>query len=66
MDSTEKKYSLFRLCDSGPVDALEAHVLARAYGDAWYALYLCEPVGEHVIKGLDLAIDFGPFGSRRN
>ena len=66
MDPTEIKYSLFRLCDSQPVDALEAHVLARAYGDAWYAFYLCEPVGEHVITGLDLAIDFGPYGSRRN
>ena len=59
-------YSVFTLRDRAPVDALEAHVLARAYGDAWYALYLCEPVGEHVIKGLDLAIDFGPSGSRRN
>jgi hypothetical protein len=66
MDYTEKDYSVFRLCDSEPIDALEAHVLARAYGEAWYALYLCEPVGQHVIKGLDLAIDFGPYGSRRN
>jgi hypothetical protein len=66
MDCKEIKYSLFRLGDSEPVDALEAHVLARAYGDAWYAFYLCEPVGEHVIKGLELGIDFGPFGSRRN
>jgi hypothetical protein len=66
MDYREMDYSLFRLCDREPVDALEAHVLARAYGEAWYALYLCEPVGQHVIKGLDLAIDFGPYGSRRN
>jgi hypothetical protein len=66
MDFKEKNYSLSRLCDSEPIDDLEAHVLARAYGEAWYALYLCEPVGQHVIKGLDLAIDFGPYGSRRN
>ena len=66
MDYTEKEYSVFRLCDSEPIDALEAHVLARAYGEAWYALYLCEPVGQHVINGLALAIDFGPCGSRRN
>jgi hypothetical protein len=59
-------YSLFRLCDSGPIDALEAHVLARAYHAAWRALYLCEPVGHHVIESLGLAIDFGPCGSRRN
>jgi hypothetical protein len=59
-------YSLSRLGDNKPVDALEAHVLARAYGEAWYAFYLCEPVGQHVIKGLDLAIDFAPCRSRRN
>ena len=66
MDYTEMDYRLFSLCDNQPVDALEAHVLARAYGEAWYAFYLCEPVGHHVIEGLDLAIDFGPSGSRRN
>ena len=59
-------YSLFRLCDRGPVDALEAHVLARAYDAAWRALYQCEPVGQHTIENLGLAIDFGPVGSRRN
>lgn len=57
-------YSLFRLCDSGPVDALEAHVLARAYHAAWCALYLCEPVGQHTIESLGVAIDFGPYASR--
>ena len=66
MDYTEVDYSVFRLCDSKPVDALEAHVLARAYGEAWYALYRCAPVGRHVIKDLGVAIDFGPCGSRRN
>jgi hypothetical protein len=59
-------YGLSRLCDSEPIETLEAHVLARAYGEAWYAFYRCEPVGQHVIQGLDLAIDFGPSGSRRN
>ncbi|HYR34359.1 MAG TPA: hypothetical protein VEQ87_08735 [Burkholderiales bacterium] len=59
-------YTLFRLGDNKLIDAMEAHVLARAYGEAWLAFYLCEPVGRHDIKGLDLAIDFGPSGSRRN
>ena len=59
-------YSLSRLSDNQPVEELEAHVLARAYGEAWYALYRCAPVGQHVIKGLGLAIDFGPCGMRRN
>ena len=51
-------YSLSRLCDSEPVNALEAHVLARAYREAWRALYVCEPVGRHTIESLGLAIDF--------
>ena len=63
---TVTDYSLSRASDNEPVSALEAHVLARAYCDAWYAFYVCEPVGQHVIQGLDLAIDFGPSGSRRN
>ena len=59
-------YRLFRLCDGGPIDALEAYVLARAYDATWRSLYQCEPVGLHAIEGLGLAIDFGPCGSRRN
>jgi len=59
-------YRLFRLSDSEPIETLEGHVLARAYDAAWRALYLCEPVGEHVIEGLGLTIDFGPCGIRRN
>ena len=59
-------YRLFRLSDSEPIETLEGHVLARAYDAAWRALYLCEPVGQHVIAGLGLTIDFGPCGNRRN
>jgi hypothetical protein len=53
-------YSLLRLCNDEPIDALEAHVLARAYHAAWRAMYLCEPFGQHTIESLGLAIDFGP------
>ena len=53
------KYGLFRLSDSEPVDAFEAHVLVLAYEAAWRALRRCEPVGQHVIENLDIAIDFG-------
>ena len=52
-------YRVLRLCDSEPIDALEAHVLARAYIDAWRALHSCDPAGEHPIESLGLAIDFG-------
>jgi len=62
MDYTEIDYSVFTLRDRAPVDALEAHVLARAYEAAWRALYRCDPVGRHVIEALGLAIDFGPRG----
>ncbi len=53
-------YSVVRLRDSEPVDTLYAHVLARAYWEAWRALHSEEPVGRHAIQDLDLAIDFGP------
>jgi hypothetical protein len=53
-------YSLFRLCNSEPVDALEAHVLARAYHAAWRAFYRCEPIGRHTIANLGLAINYSP------
>ncbi len=52
-------YTLFRIHDRNRVDTLEAHVLARAYVDAWRALYLCEPIGEHTLESLGLGIDFG-------
>jgi hypothetical protein len=52
-------YSLFRLCESGSTDAVEVHVLARAYHAAWRALYSSEPVGRHTIASLGLTIDFG-------
>lgn len=58
-------YRLFRLSDGTRLDTLEAHVLVRAYDAVWRALYLCEPVGQHVIENLGLAIDFGARGTRR-
>lgn len=59
-------YSVVRLGDNEPVDALYAHVLARAYWEAWRALHSHEPVGRHAIQDLDLAIDFAPSGSRKH
>jgi hypothetical protein len=53
-------YRLFRLRGSDPVDALEAHVLARAYHAAWRALNSCAPVDRLVIESLDLVIEFEP------
>jgi hypothetical protein len=59
-------YMLIRLHDRKAIDALDAHVFARAYTAAWRALYLCEPVGQHAIETLGLEIDFGPCSRRRN
>ncbi len=53
-------YRMFRLRGSDPVDALEAHVLARAYHAAWRALNSCAPVDRLVIESLDLVIEFEP------
>ena len=58
-------YRLFRLSDREPIETLEGHVLARAYDATWRALYLCEPVGQHAIESLGLAIDFGSRANRR-
>lgn len=58
------EYTLFRLDDGTRIETLEVHVLARAYADAWRALYLCEPVGEHAIESLGLVIDFGRHSRR--
>jgi hypothetical protein len=60
--SPARDYNLFRLYDGNRIDTLEAHVLARAYVDAWRALYLCEPFGEHTLESLGLGIDFGRYG----
>jgi hypothetical protein len=54
------EYRLSNLRDSEPIDAMEAHVLALAYNEAWRALNRCEPAGQHVIESLGLAIEFGP------
>ena len=66
MDYRLLDYRLYRLGDGEPVDALEAHVLARAYDAAWRALYLCDPAGRHVIEALGLAIEFAPGERRRH
>ncbi|HEY2336881.1 MAG TPA: hypothetical protein VGI18_05885 [Burkholderiales bacterium] len=56
---TSMDYGVFRIADGDRIEDLEAHVLVRAYIDAWRALYLCEPFGEHTIDSLGLTIDFG-------
>lgn len=51
-------YRVFRLAGGEPVDSLEAHVLARAYREAWRALRFSEPAGPHMIEGLGLMVEY--------
>jgi hypothetical protein len=47
-----------RSLSGNEIESLAAHVLARAYRDAWFVLHGEEPFGPHVIVGLDLIIEF--------
>jgi hypothetical protein len=40
------------------LDAIELHLLARAYCAAWKRLHGSEPIHEHVLPSLDLVIYF--------
>jgi hypothetical protein len=72
-------FRVFNRSSGEPLDTVEMHVLAKAYRAAWRSQFTSDPVGSHVIEGLDLVIDFGgthssdrtelpddsPFGPRR-
>ena len=61
-------YKLLRLFDSEPIDRKgvpsEVHVLAHAYAKAWRSVHRRDPVGQHLIRNLGLAIDFGDLRER--
>lgn len=42
------------------LDALDLHVLARAYYSAWRMLYGPPPQGRHPLPMLHLVVDFQP------
>ena len=46
------------------IDALELHLLARAYYAAWKRVHDSEPIHEHSIPSLNLLIYFEPFKPR--
>lgn len=46
------------------IDALELHLLARAYYAAWKRVHQSEPIHEHAIPSLDLLIYFEPVRPR--
>jgi hypothetical protein len=51
-------YMLRSLSGDEIFETLATHVFARAYRAAWRARHDDEPVGPHIIAGLDLVIDF--------
>jgi len=46
------------------IDALELHLLARAYYAAWKRVHDSEPIHEHAIPSLNLLIYFDPVQPR--
>lgn len=46
------------------IDALELHLLARAYYAAWKRVHDSEPIHEHAIPSLNLLIYFEPVKPR--
>ena len=52
------EYRIFSYSDGEPLDAIEMHVLARAYRAAWRAMFARDPTGAHMIPGLDLLFVF--------
>jgi hypothetical protein len=58
------QYTLRSLSGDQMSESLAEHVFARAYEAAWVSKYGDDPVGSHVIEGLDLVIDFTEQTSR--
>ena len=54
----EMNYKISCFSTGKPVDALQMHVFARAYQDAWRIVHTGEPLGTHTIEELDLVIEF--------
>jgi hypothetical protein len=52
------EYSIFTHSSGEPIDAVDLHVLARAYRAAWRTVFARNPVGAHVIAALDVTFVF--------
>ena len=57
---TYTSYTIFSLSAHEPLDAVEMHVLAKAYRAAWRCVHASEPTGSHRLTGLGVVIDFDP------
>jgi hypothetical protein len=52
------QYSVYTHSTGEPLDAVDMHVLARAYRAAWRCMFLRDPVGPHVLRALDVMFVF--------
>ena len=52
-------YRVINISSGEDEDSTEAHVFARAYREAWRAIYGCEPAGRHQVAVLGFVVDFG-------
>lgn len=53
-------YRILNQATREPLDAIELHVLARAYYAAWRHVHHSEPMHEHALPGLKLLIEYLP------
>ena len=52
-------YRIFSMSTGQDDDSTVAHVMARAYREAWRFIHSSEPAGRHEVASLGLAMDFG-------
>lgn len=52
-------YRVINLSSGEDEDSTQAHVFARAYREAWRAIYGSEPAGRHQVAVLGFVVDFG-------
>ena len=52
------QYTIRSLSSDEELESLAADVVAKAYRAAWLERHGNEPVGPHVLKGLDLIIEY--------
>jgi hypothetical protein len=51
-------YRVINLSSGEDEDSTEAHVFARAYREAWRAIYGSEPAGRHQVAALGFVVHF--------
>lgn len=71
MDTTQRKversldYWIFSIATGEPEKSAAAHVLARAYREAWRIKNLKDPEGAHHFGPLDMVICYGGYAPPR-